>query len=47
MAVVVKVMIVEVVLVVEVAVVKVVSTGGGNGSLVRASGSGCGNSSLM
>lgn len=45
-AVVVMVMIVEM-LVVELAVVTVVSAGGSNGSLVRASGSGCGNGSLM
>ena len=45
-AVVVMVMIVEM-LVVELAMVTVVSAGGSNGSLVRASGSGCGNGSLM
>ena len=46
-AVVVMVMIVEMLLVVELAVVTLVSAGGGNESLVRASGSGCGNGSLM
>ena len=39
--------IVEMLLVVELAVVKLVSTGGGNGNLARVSGSGCGNSTLM
>ena len=47
MAVVVMVMIVEMLLVVELAMVTVVSAGGSNGSLVRASGCGCGNGSLM
>lgn len=37
----------KMVLVVELAVVTVESAGGGNGSLVRTSGSGCGNGSLM
>ena len=37
----------EMVLVVKLAVVTVVSAGGGNESLVRTGGSGCGNGSLM
>ena len=41
------VMIVEMLLVVELAMVTVVSAGVSNESLVRASGSGCGNGSLM